>query len=110
MNILLQRIIDKAIHTGNLTVTGPNGATRTYGDGTGDKVHMVIHTKRAERAIALHPSLAIPEAFMEQELDFVEGDVLSFLHLIYENLGISWTDSSWGKLLNSARLAFRPLQ
>jgi cyclopropane-fatty-acyl-phospholipid synthase len=110
MNILLQRIIDKTIRSGNLTVTGPNGATRTYGDGTGDKVHMVIHTKRAERAIALHPSLAIPEAFMEQELDFVEGDVLSFLHLIYLNLGISWTDSSWGRLLNSARLAFRPLQ
>ncbi|MGS1096050.1 class I SAM-dependent methyltransferase [Aquamicrobium terrae] len=110
MNILLQRIIDKVVHTGNLTVTGPGGATRTFGDGTGDKVHIVIHTRRAERAIALHPSLAIPEAFMEQELDFVEGDVLSFLYLVYRNVGITWTDSNWGKLLNTARLAFRPLQ
>ncbi|KQZ94284.1 cyclopropane-fatty-acyl-phospholipid synthase [Mesorhizobium sp. Root157] len=110
MNILLQQIIDRVIHTGNLTVTGPTGATRTYGDGSGDKVHMVIHTKRAERAIALHPSLAIPEAFMDQELDFVEGGVLGFLNLVYSNVGITWTDSSWGKLVNSARLAFRPLQ
>ena len=110
MNILLQGIIEKIVHTGNLTVTGPKGVTRTFGDGTGDKVHMVIHTRRAERAIALHPSLAIPEAFMEQELDFAEGDVLSFLHLVYRNLGISWTDSHWGKLLNTAGLVFRPLQ
>ncbi|MFC5385738.1 class I SAM-dependent methyltransferase [Aquamicrobium segne] len=110
MNMLLQHLIEKIIHTGNLTVTGPKGATRTFGDGSGDKTHIVIHTSRAERAIALHPSLAIPEAFMEQELDFVEGDVLSFLHLAYQNMGISWTDSNWGKLLNTARLAFRPLQ
>lgn len=110
MNILLQQIIDRVIHTGNLTITGPTGATRTYGDGSGKKVHMVIHTRRAERAIALHPSLAIPEAFMEQELDFAEGDVLALLELVYRNVGITWTDSSWGKLVNSARLAFRPLQ
>ncbi|WP_315919581.1 cyclopropane-fatty-acyl-phospholipid synthase family protein [Mesorhizobium sp. SP-1A] len=71
---------------------------------------MVIHTRRAERAITLHPSLAIPEAFMEEELDFLEGDVLSFLHLVYENTGISWIDSNWGKLLNHARLAARPFQ
>jgi cyclopropane-fatty-acyl-phospholipid synthase len=47
---------------------------------------------------------------MEQELDFLEGDILSFLHLIYSNIGISWTDSTWGKLMNSARMTARPLQ
>ena len=110
MNILLQRIVEKLVRVGNLAITGPDGVTRNFGDGSGDKVHMVIHTRRAERAITLHPSLAIPEAFMEQEMDFVEGDVLSFLHLVYLNTGISWLDSQWGKLLNQARLAARPFQ
>ncbi len=110
MNVFLERIAERVVRRGNLVITGPNGATRTFGDGSGQKVHMVIHTRHAERAITLHPSLAIPEAFMEEELDFVEGDVLSFLHLVYQNTGISWIESTWGKLVNSARLTVRPLQ
>ncbi|MBR2687032.1 MAG: class I SAM-dependent methyltransferase [Aquamicrobium sp.] len=110
MNVFLERIAERVVRRGNLVITGPNGATRTFGDGSGPKVHMVIHTRHAERAITLHPSLAIPEAFMEEELDFVEGDVLSFLHLVYQNTGISWIESTWGKLVNSARLTVRPLQ
>ena len=38
-----------------------------------------ITTQRAERAIVLNPSLAVPEAYMDGELDFVEGDVLGLL-------------------------------
>ncbi len=110
MNIILQRIVERLVRVGNLAITGPDGTTRNFGDGSGDKLHMSINTRRAERAITLHPSLAIPEAFMEQELDFLEGDVLSFLHLVYRNTGISWLDSRWGKLLNHARLAARPFQ
>ncbi len=110
MNIILQRIVERLVRVGNLAITGPDGTTRNFGDGSGDKLHMSINTRRAERAIILHPSLAIPEAFMEQELDFLEGDVLSFLHLVYRNTGISWLDSRWGKLLNHARLAARPFQ
>ena len=110
MNVILERIVNRLVRVGNLAITGPNGATRNFGDGSGDKVHVVIHTRRAERAIAMHPSLALPEAFMDEELDFLEGDVLSLLHLLYRNIGISWTDSSWGKLLNNARLAVRPFQ
>lgn len=110
MNVFLERIVERVVRKGNLVITGPNGGSRTFGDGTGPKVHMVIHTRHAERAITLHPSLAIPEAFMEEELDFVEGDVLSFLNLVYLNTGISWVESTWGKLVNTARLTVRPLQ
>ncbi len=93
MNIILQRMVEKVVHKGDLRITGPDGITRRFGDGSGQKVHMVIHTHRAERAIMMHPSLALPEAFMNEELDFLEGDVLSFLHLVYDNIGISWIGS-----------------
>ena len=94
MNVFLERIVERVVRKGNLVITGPNGGSRTFGDGTGPKVHMVIHTRHAERAITLHPSLAIPEMFMDEELDFVEGDVLSFLELVYRNIGLTWTDST----------------
>ena len=110
MNIILQRMVEKVVHKGDLRITGPDGITRRFGDGSGQKVHMVIHTHRAERAIMMHPSLALPEAFMNEELDFLEGDVLSFLHLVYDNIGISWIGSLSGRLLNAARMAIRPLQ
>ncbi len=110
MNIFLQRIVERTVRVGNLSITGPSGTTRHFGDGDGEKVHLVIHSRKAERAIMLHPSLALPEMYMEQQIDFAEGDVLSFLHLIYRNIGISWTESNWGRLLNAARLKARPLQ
>lgn len=110
MNVFLQHIVERIVHTGDLSITGPSGVTRRFGDGSGEKTHFVIHTKHAERAITLHPTLGIPEAYMDQELDFVEGDIMSFLHLIYSNIGISWNDSTWGKLLNSARMTARPFQ
>jgi len=110
MNVILQRMVEKIVHRGDLRITGPDGITRHFGDGSGEKVHMVIHTHHAERAIMMHPSLAVPEAYMDQELDFLEGNVLSFLHLIYDNIGISWIDSASGRVVNEIRMAIRPLQ
>ncbi|TIM69012.1 MAG: SAM-dependent methyltransferase, partial [Mesorhizobium sp.] len=51
MNILLKRILDRLVRTGNLKVTGPKGLSVTFGDGSGDLVHMHIKTTHAERAI-----------------------------------------------------------
>jgi cyclopropane-fatty-acyl-phospholipid synthase len=110
MNVVLQRMVERVVHRGNLSITGPSGITRRFGDGSGEKVHMIIRTRHAERAMTLHPSLALPEAYMDGELDFLEGDVLSFLHLLYDNTGISWANSASGRLLNSARMTVRPLQ
>ena len=43
MNILLQRVIQRIVRTGTLKITGPDGATHVFGDGSGDPVHMAIH-------------------------------------------------------------------
>ncbi|MGN6146048.1 MAG: SAM-dependent methyltransferase, partial [Mesorhizobium sp.] len=64
MNIFLQRIVERTVRVGNLSITGPSGTTRHFGDGDGEKVHLVIHSHKAERAIMLHPSLALPEMYM----------------------------------------------
>ena len=71
MNPFLQRMVGRIVHSGNLVITGPDGTTHSFGDGQGERVHIDIRTKHAERAIALDPMLAFPEAFMDEEVEFV---------------------------------------
>ncbi|MBX3568162.1 MAG: class I SAM-dependent methyltransferase [Rhizobiaceae bacterium] len=107
MNILLKRIIDRVLQRGNLKITDPSGATHTFGDATGELVHLHIKTPHAERAIALHPSLAIAEAFMDQELDFIQGDVLSFLETVYRNMEPIAFDDKIQRAIEGVRVAVR---
>lgn len=111
MNILLRHIVDRLVRVGNLKITGPGGFTVPFGDGSGDAVHVHIKTRHAERAITFHPTLALPEAFMDGELEIVEGDVLSLLKLAYQNMGPSGSiDAAWTRAIESLRVAFRRLQ
>ncbi|MCO5063004.1 MAG: cyclopropane-fatty-acyl-phospholipid synthase family protein [Rhizobiaceae bacterium] len=111
MNIFLRRVLDRLVKTGNLTVSGPGGTSHKFGDGSGDPVHVAIHSARAQRAIAFDPMLAMPEAYMDGELDFIEGDVLSMLHLAYRNMGPNGSiEASWTRAVEGVRIAFRRLQ
>jgi cyclopropane-fatty-acyl-phospholipid synthase len=111
MNLLLQRVVERLVRTGNLAITGPNGSVHKFGDGSGDLVHVVVHTGRAERAITLNPMLAVPESYMEGELDFVEGDALGLMRIAYKNMGPSGSiDATWTKAVDAVHLALRRLQ
>ncbi|MDQ2632862.1 MAG: cyclopropane-fatty-acyl-phospholipid synthase family protein [Pseudomonadota bacterium] len=109
MNKLLQRVVAGLVRTGNLSITGPNGLTHTFGDGTGDPVHIVIKSTSAERAIAFDPMLAAPEAFMDGDLDIVEGDTLDLLRVVFQNMGPGGIDAMWSKAIEGVRHAFRRL-
>jgi cyclopropane-fatty-acyl-phospholipid synthase len=110
MNLLLLRVVERLVRTGNLTITAPGGSVHRFGDGTGDPVHVVFATRRAERAITFDPMLGLPEAYMDGEVDVVEGDVLALLRIVYQNMGPFGIDATWAKALESVRLAFRRLQ
>jgi cyclopropane-fatty-acyl-phospholipid synthase len=110
MNILLQRLLERLVRTGNLAVTGPRGETHEFGDGHGDRVHVAIMTKHAERAVALDPSLGFPEAYMDGEVEFLEGDVLGLLGIVYGNSGGAFPDAAWTRAVEGLRIAFRRLQ
>ncbi|MGI6852829.1 class I SAM-dependent methyltransferase [Mesorhizobium sp. 1B3] len=111
MNILLRHIVERLVRIGNLKITGPDGTTVRFGDGSGEPVHVRIKTRHAERTITFHPTLALPEAYMEGELDMVEGDVLALLKIAYQNMGPTGSvDAAWARAIEGLRVAFRRLQ
>jgi cyclopropane-fatty-acyl-phospholipid synthase len=110
MNVLLRRIVERLIKTGNLRITGSDGKTYKYGDGTGEPVHVRFNAAHAERAVALHPTLALPEAYMDGEVDVIEGDVLSFLRIAYTNMGMDGVNPSLTRAIEAMRVAIRGLQ
>ncbi|MBW8907718.1 MAG: class I SAM-dependent methyltransferase, partial [Mesorhizobium sp.] len=110
MNILLNHVLERLVHVGNLTVTGPKGSTHKFGDGSGEPVHIHIKTPHAERAITFDPMLAVPEAYMDGELDVLEGGVLGLMRIAFQNMGSSGIDVAWSKAIEGLRHAFRRLQ
>jgi len=111
MNSMLNRVARSLIRTGTLTITSPDGDTRTYGDGTGRPVHVAVRTRRAAFAIALDPTLALPEAYMDGTFEVVEGDLLDFLRIAYENQARGGgTSPLMSRLLEGMRNLFRRFQ
>ncbi|QKV20587.1 class I SAM-dependent methyltransferase [Oricola thermophila] len=80
---LLNRFLDRLDLRGTLTITCPNKETRSYGDGNGETVHVSINSWTALWRIVVAPDPGVPEAYMDGELTFVEGDPATFLKVIY---------------------------
>lgn len=109
MNWLLNKVVSRLVQTGSLSITDTSGETRTYGDGTGNPVHVVIHTKHAERAIALDPMLAVPETFMDGEFDFAQGEILDLMHIAYVNMDRAGAEGLLLKAGEAIRTVFKRL-
>ena len=82
----LDRFLDRLELQGQLLVTYPNDETRSYGSGRGDSVHIEIRNWRTLWRIALSPDPAVPEAYMDGDVVFREGDPITFLKVIYSGV------------------------
>ncbi|WP_173931290.1 cyclopropane-fatty-acyl-phospholipid synthase family protein [Chelativorans sp. Marseille-P2723] len=109
MNPLLHKFVSRLIKTGKLTITDAEGAVHHFGDGSGQPVHIVVHSKHAERAIALDPMLAVPEMYMEEQIDFLEGDILALLKIAYQNFGHGGREAFAVRIGEGIRYLFRRL-
>ena len=111
MNIFLRHILERLIRTGDLSVTDADGVAHRFGDGSGEPIHILLHTHHAERAIAIDPMLGLPEAYMDGELDLAAGDMLGVLRLAYENMGPDGAiEAGWARALEGVRAALRRFQ
>jgi cyclopropane-fatty-acyl-phospholipid synthase len=110
MNILLRSVVERLVRQGSLTIIDPEGAAHAFGDSSDPRLTIAIRSRAAERAITLDPMLAVPEAYMDGELDVVEGDLLDLLQIAYRNMGANGIEASWTRAVEGVRTALRRLQ
>lgn len=104
--LLLDRVFRRVVVRGSLDVTWPDGRTVRYGSGeVGPAAAIVVRDAATARRVALNPSLAFGEAWMDGGIDVVSGTTLfALLDLLMLNLAeghvhpaMRWVEacSSW---------------
>ena len=84
---VLDRLLTHMMRNGSLSVTYPEGETRTYGSGTdGASVAVTLHDKSLPRRIVLAPDLAAGEGYMDGTLTIENDDLYGFLELSISNI------------------------
>ncbi|WP_310496302.1 cyclopropane-fatty-acyl-phospholipid synthase family protein [Sandarakinorhabdus sp.] len=85
---LFDRLFTKFMREGQLTVIGPSGKTRVYGQPCADRPALTIRLadNATSRAIALNPALGAGEAFMDGRLTIEQGDIRRLVDLVTHNL------------------------
>ena len=72
---LVDRLLSGLMVHGQLTVTYPDGDSRTYGDGSGHPEALTLHDTAILREIVLNPELAMGEGYMNKRIT-IDGDRL----------------------------------
>lgn len=85
--LLLNLFLKKLINTGQLTVITSSGRRYVYGDSSGLKATMRLHTRYLPWRLALFPELALGEAYMDGTLTIESASLHEFLDLVTGNIG-----------------------
>ena len=81
----LRLILDRIVSVGDLQITGADGKSVRFGDGSGKRVAVHIKDKASERDIAFDPYLKVGEAYMQGRFVVEEGRIYDFLELVLRN-------------------------
>jgi cyclopropane-fatty-acyl-phospholipid synthase len=100
--------LGKLVRTGNLEVETADGATHTFGDGSGQRLGVRLVDRAAELELLMDPALALGELYMEGRLIVTRGSLCDILEVGARNLS-ELEALPWVKALDKARVAFRSL-
>ncbi|KTE10112.1 SAM-dependent methyltransferase [Sphingopyxis sp. H115] len=98
---ILRPFLSRVIRQGRLTVVAPDGAHEVYGQSAPGFPDVTIRftRRRGMRRIILDPRLGAAEAFMDGEMELVEGDIMDLVGLIRMNTpwdrGAKLRDKTW---------------
>lgn len=81
----LRHILDQTIATGHLNLIDADGRNYGFGDHSGFPIVARITDKQTEWELALHPTLALGEAYMNGGLTFDQGTIYDFIELLCAN-------------------------
>ena len=104
----LRYILDQTIATGHLNLIDADGRNYGFGDHRGAPVAARIADKRTEWRLALNPTLAIGEAYMDGSLIIEQGTIYDLLELLASNLD-GPALSRWMRTLERVRFLTRRL-
>ena len=96
--MLTNTILRNLIRHGNLSFILPNGRERNFGNLTGNKIIVKIHSRKALLAILINPRLNFGEAWVSGELTIEQGTLYDLMTLfsINGNLPRKGLDSIMG--------------
>lgn len=109
--MLLARLLDKIVHTGQLTLAGPDGRVQTFGKNHGPRVTMRIADRATAHRLALRPKMAFGESYMDGNLTIDDGTIYDLLALLainiqrYEDLPLARALSRAGMLVRHRQQA-----
>jgi cyclopropane-fatty-acyl-phospholipid synthase len=106
MYMPLRAILTRLVRSGHLIVVGADGATEEFGDRSGPQLSVQLNDHATERAIALDPSLALGEAFMEGRLVMLEGSIYDFIAMLMRGMA-ERPLPYWARSLDAARWSAR---
>ena len=95
------RLLEKFIHQGRLTVIGPNGRERTFGEGE-PRASWHLNRPSTFPRILRNPPLNLGETYMDGEWDVGEGTLHDLLTILRINLEPRIPGRGWLKPLRAA--------
>src|SRR5512146_1455149 len=88
--MLLARLLDKLIKTGDLTLIDAAGHTHRFGvPGQRPKAAFRLHDRALHRKLAFNPDLYLGEAYMDGTLTVEEGTLTELMALLTSNLAVA---------------------
>ncbi|MGH6783821.1 MAG: class I SAM-dependent methyltransferase, partial [Sphingomicrobium sp.] len=100
---MIERLVEKLLRKGHLTLVTPDGKRTTYGPGGGASLTVRVTDRKTLFAIARNPRLGMGEAYMDGRLVIEDGTILDLMRLVVG--GNRWEDkgSARGELNKGKR-------
>ena len=107
--MLLTKLLDRLVRSGSLTLIDASGRQHRFGDGGAPHVTVRLHDRALHSKIALNPSLAAGEAYMDGTLTIEEGSLRDFIDVATRTFDNVY-DSPMQRIARIASFALRVFQ
>lgn len=111
LHSIFDHMLRRLIATGQLSVTTPDGRTRSYGPGAPPRSAITIQDDATIRALILRPELALGEAYMDGRLTVGNDDLEGLIRLLIQSRKAgampAWVQAFNGLRVGLARQHFR---
>ncbi len=104
--MLMTRLLERVVQTGDLTMIDAQGRAHRFGDGTAPAMTVRVDDPLFPWKLLLWPDLALGEAYMDGKLVIEDASLYDFLDLLGRNIETSGIES-FQRYLNFFHFLFR---